>query len=380
MTNTELAILSLIAEQPRHGYEIEQVIEARGMRQWTEIGFSSIYFLLKKLEKDGLIEGRTEQTEGRGPARKIFHLTQAGAEAFQSALFEALAKPQPCYSSFLLGVGNLPGLSPDQATTALRQYHQALTDQLAQIQTRWTEQQPLPYFVDALFDYSMTKIEAELTWIEKFIKQVEAEMTKLDFKKELKHLYQPSAKKFEVVDVPPMQYLMIDGRGDPNTAPEYQEAVEALFAVAYALKFMSKKGKGLDYVVPPLEGLWWAEDMAAFSSGNKDQWLWTVMVMQPEWITPAMFEQAVRQVKKKKELPALAKIRLETYHEGLSVQILHLGSYTDEAPTIAKMHREFMPENGYEPVGKHHEIYLSDPRRVAPEKLKTVLRQPVKKI
>jgi hypothetical protein len=205
-------------------------------------------------------------------------------------------------------------------------------------------------------------------------------MSKIDFKKELKHLYRPSPKEFVVVDVPPMNFLMIDGHGDPNTAQEYQDAVEALYAVSYKLKFTSKKELGKDYVVPPLEGLWWAEDMEAFTAArDKSAWDWTMMIMQPEWITQEMVEEAVKQVEKK-GLPALSQLYLETYREGLAVQILHIGSYDDEGPTIAKMHHEFMPENGYEPVGKHHEIYLSDPRKVAPEKLKTVLRQPVRKI
>jgi hypothetical protein len=182
-----------------------------------------------------------------------------------------------------------------------------------------------------------------------------------------------------VVDVPPMNFLMIDGHGDPNTAQEYQDAVEALYAVAYKLKFMSKREMGKDYVVPPLEGLWWAEDMETFTTArDKSAWDWTMMIMQPEWITQEMVEEAVKQVEKK-GLPALSKLYLETYHEGLSVQILHIGSYDDEGPTIARLHNEFIPENSYEEAGKHHEIYLSDPRKVAPEKLKTVLRQPVRK-
>ena len=204
-------------------------------------------------------------------------------------------------------------------------------------------------------------------------------MSKIDFKKELKHLYRPSPKEFVVVDVPPMKFLMIDGHGDPNTAQEYQDAVEALYAVSYKLKFVSKKELGKDYVVPPLEGLWWAEDMETFTTArDKSAWDWTMMIMQPEWITQEMVEEAVKQVEKK-GLPALSKLYLETYHEGLAVQVLHIGSYDDEAPTIARMHA-FIDENGYEPAGKHHEIYLSDPRKVAPEKLKTVLRQPVRKI
>ena len=204
-------------------------------------------------------------------------------------------------------------------------------------------------------------------------------MSKTDFKKEWKHLYRPSAKEFAVVDVPPMNFLMIDGHGDPNTAQEYQDAVEALYGVAYKLKFMSKKEKGMDYIVPPMEGLWWVENMEEFTTENKSTWDWTMMIMQPEWITQEMFEEALKQVEKKKNPPALSRLRLEVYHEGLAVQIMHIGPYDAEAPTIARMHT-FIDENGYEPTGKHHEIYLGDPRKVAPERLKTVLRQPIRKV
>lgn len=203
-------------------------------------------------------------------------------------------------------------------------------------------------------------------------------MSKIDFKKEYKGLFAPP-KKFVVVDVPEMQFLMVDGHGDPNKAPEYQEALEALYAVAYKLKFNSKKQLGRDYVVPPLQGLWWAEDMASFSTArDKSQWDWTMMIMVPDWITSEMFDEAIEQVRKGKNPSALNKVRLEKYHEGLSVQIMHIGSYDDEGPTLLKLHKEYLPENGYVENGKHHEIYLSDPRRVAPEKLKTVLRQPVR--
>ena len=204
-------------------------------------------------------------------------------------------------------------------------------------------------------------------------------MGKVDFRKELKHLYGPPAKAFTVVDVPPMQFLMADGHGDPNTAQAYQETVEALYAVAYKLKFMSKRQLEQDYVVPPLEGLWWAEDIEAFTAGrDKSAWDWTMMIMQPAWITPEMYAEAVQQVEAAKDLPALRGLRLETYHEGLSVQILHIGPYDDEGPTLQRMHDESIPQSGYEMAGKHHEIYLSDPRKVAPEKLRTVLRQPVR--
>lgn len=206
-------------------------------------------------------------------------------------------------------------------------------------------------------------------------------MTKIDFKNQLKHLYNPSKKDFSMVEVPAMQFLMVDGHGTPGVAQAYQDALEALYAVAYKIKFASKQELEQDYTVPPLEGLWWADNMDAFTTArDKSQWDWTMMIMQPDWITAALFEKACAIVNKQKDLAALSKLRLETYTEGLSVQILHIGSYDDEAPTLHKLHHEFMPANGYTFNGKHHEIYLSDPRRVAPEKLKTVLRQPVKSV
>lgn len=206
-------------------------------------------------------------------------------------------------------------------------------------------------------------------------------MDKVDFKRELKHLYQPSAKAFSLVEVPEMQFLMVDGHGDPNTAQSYKEAIEGLYGAAYQLKFMSKKELGRDYTVPPLEGLWWANEMESFSSArDKSQWDWTMMIMLPEWIDQEMVEKGVAQLGEKKDLPALPLLRLQSYHEGLSAQIMHIGPYDAEGPTIAEMHQVFMPANQCEPRGKHHEIYVSDPRRTAPEKLKTVIRQPVRRI
>lgn len=202
-------------------------------------------------------------------------------------------------------------------------------------------------------------------------------MPKIDFKKELKHLYNPPAKKFSMVDVPPLNFLMLDGRGNPNTAPAYQEALEALYAVSFTLKFMVKQSEAaVDYVVMPLEGLWWTDDMRQFSLDNKDLWQWTAMIMQPEFVTAELLAAALKQVERKKNPPALSKIRLEPFHEGLAVQIKYFGPYADEGPTIAAMH-QFIADNGYRLTGKHHEIYLSDPRRTAPERLKTVIRQPV---
>ncbi|MCW4017862.1 MAG: GyrI-like domain-containing protein [Candidatus Bathyarchaeota archaeon] len=203
-------------------------------------------------------------------------------------------------------------------------------------------------------------------------------MEKIDYKKELKDLYNPPSKQVVVVDVPAFNFLMIDGQGDPN-GQEYHEAVEALFAVSYALKFMIKKGKAaVDYGVLPLEGLWWADDANSFVEGNRDAWKWTSLIMQPEHVTKALFREALEQTQKKKNLPALPKMRFESFREGLAAQTMHLGPYAEEHPTIEKIH-SFIQANGYEFNGKHHEIYLSDPRKAAPEKMKTVLRQPIKK-
>jgi hypothetical protein len=200
--------------------------------------------------------------------------------------------------------------------------------------------------------------------------------TKIDLKKDLKHLYNPSSKQIAVVDVPEMNFLMIDGQGDPNTSVAYRNAVEALFAVSYTLKFMVKKGEqAVDYAVMPLEGLWWVDDMTQFSMHDKDAWKWTSMIMQPEFITVDLFQEALKQVKKKKDLPALSGMRFESFHEGQAAQILYFGPYSDEGPTIEGIHR-FIAEQGRRLRGRHHEIYLSDPRRTAPAKLKTVIRQP----
>jgi DNA-binding PadR family transcriptional regulator len=172
MTNAELAILSLIAEGPRHGYEIEQVIEARGMREWTEVGFSSIYYLLRKLEQDGLVEGQIERQTGRGPARKVYDITPAGEEALHSAVLDALSVPHPCYSPLQLGLANLPRLSQAETLAALRQYRDSLAARLEHVGATRESQQPLPYFVEAMFDHSITMIEAELKWITQFMLQL----------------------------------------------------------------------------------------------------------------------------------------------------------------------------------------------------------------
>ncbi|MDR0342031.1 MAG: GyrI-like domain-containing protein [Nocardiopsaceae bacterium] len=203
---------------------------------------------------------------------------------------------------------------------------------------------------------------------------------KTDFKQAL-DCYHAHRGRFRIIEVPDMQYLMIDGHGDPNAPPAFTEAVEALYPVAYKLKFASKQDLGRDYVVPPLEGLWWAGDMATFTvARDKSRWDWTLMLMAPEWIDKARFAAAVQQAGKKTPPARLGDVRLETLAEGCCVQTLHVGSFDSEAEVLARLHDEFIPAQGLRMAGKHHEIYLSDFRRVAPGKQRTILRQPVTRL
>jgi len=200
---------------------------------------------------------------------------------------------------------------------------------------------------------------------------------KVDFKREL-DCYRAKRDRPQVIDVPELRYLMIDGHGDPNT-PVYVDAVSALYPVAYALKFASGRDLDRDYVVMPLEGLWWADDMATFTAArDKSRWDWTLMIMIPDWTTPDMVSAAIEQVGGRADPPTrLGDLRIEDVTEGRCVQALHVGPYDEEAELLRRMHEEFIPGQGLTMVGKHHEIYLSDPRRVAPDKLRTILRQPV---
>ncbi len=198
-------------------------------------------------------------------------------------------------------------------------------------------------------------------------------MEKIDLTHDLKQLYSASARSIVVVDVPSLQFLMVDGYGDPNTTPVFQQHVDALYSLSYTLKFMlKKKPDGTDFKVMPLEGLWWMDDL-----DHKDDWKWTLMILQPDFITAGHLEEACGQLRKKKDLPSLDSIRLQRLEEGKAVQILHIGPYSDEGPKIEQLH-SYMTGHGFRSNGKHHEIYLSDPRRVPPEKWKTILRQPVK--
>ena len=203
-------------------------------------------------------------------------------------------------------------------------------------------------------------------------------MEKTDFKKMFRALYQPTHKNFSVVDVPSFKFVMIDGQGDPGH-DVYMNAVQWLFSTIYPIKFIAKKKMGKDFVAAPLEGLWWADNIDDFVSGNREKWKWRMMIHMPDWTDEALFEEGVAKAESKLGSRP-GSLRMEMFEEGKCVQIMHIGPYSEEAPVIERMHKEYIPQNGFVEAGHHHEIYLNDPRRTAPEKLKTVLRQPVRKI
>ncbi|XVS67932.1 GyrI-like domain-containing protein [Actinosynnema sp. CA-299493] len=202
-------------------------------------------------------------------------------------------------------------------------------------------------------------------------------LDRYDVKRELKQLYAPRNTDWALVDVPEQQFVAIDGRGDPNTSAAHADAVAALYSVAYTIKFASKR-EGRDLVVAPLEGLWWADDPEVFTARAKDSWHWRMLISQPGWISEEAIEAAKQVASAKKALPAIADVRREVLHEGVSAQVLHIGSYDDEGPVLARLHDEWLQANGLRMSGLHHEVYVGDPRKTEPAKLRTVLRQPVR--
>lgn len=375
LTDGELTVLGLLVEQPRHGYDLERVIEERGVRAWTALGFSSIYYVLDKLAKRGLIE--TTGAAPSGKSRATFRATEEGRELCAVATREALATLTPVRARVLIGLANSPGLPDEDVAAGLTERLEKLRRQQEEVRAVRAEQEPLPTAATAIFDYSEAMLAADIGWTEATLAR-ENSMDKYDIKKAHRTLYSPSSKDFTLVDVPELRYIAVDGTGDPNTSTEYASAVEALYGVAYTLKFASKKTLGKDFTVGPLEGLWRADDPSVFTARHKQSWEWTMMISLPDWITEDMVRSAVDTVAKKKANDALGKVRPHTLTEGRCVQILHIGPYDDETATLDRLHNHYLPDNGLTFNGDHHEIYLSDARRTAPAKLKTILRQPVK--
>jgi len=205
-------------------------------------------------------------------------------------------------------------------------------------------------------------------------------MEKIDLRKTLLDYYKATPRGFSLINLASFNYFMVDGQGDPNTNSSYVEAIELLYGVSYTLKFMSKNELDRDYVVPPLEGLWWADDMNTFITREKSKWNWTMMVMIPEGISKVYANSAIKAFNIRKPEIDVSKIRFDSFKEGLCVQILHIGPYDQEGQVLEELHKHFMPENKLAFNGKHHEIYLGDPRKSRPEKLKTILRQPVVRV
>lgn len=373
LSSAELAILGLLAQAPRHGYEIERLIEERGLREWIEIGFSSIYFLLDRLAKRGLATAGA----GRGTARRPFEITGEGRERLATEALRAIAEPVRTYPAVLLGMANWPLIRDGEGADAFEARAAALRTEIERLDAARAAQQPVPPFVNAMFDYALGQLTADLEWTGGTRTQMEPTMEKIDFRKVHKALYNPPAGEFVTVEVPKLQFVRIDGAGNPNTAASYKAALEWLYSVSYAMKFAAKAALGKDYTVPPLEGLWWADDRSAFVARRKDEWKWTMMIMAPDFVDRGIFEQAVAKAGKKLG-DAPPSLRLEYYEEGLCLQTLHVGSYDGEGPVLARLYEEVMPAGGFVHNGLHHEIYLSDARKVPPEKLRTILRQPVR--
>jgi DNA-binding PadR family transcriptional regulator len=299
LTDAEFAILSLLGESNRYGYEIESLIEARGMREWTEIGFSSIYFLLDKLHKRGL--ARPLEARRKPRAAKSFTITQEGRKCLFATTAEMLAEPNRLYPGVLLGMANWPVLDEALGLSALAQRSSRLLAEIARLEDVRRGQRPLPEFVECLFDYTIGQLEADRAWTDRTIQKLEGrEVEKIDFKKKLGSLYRAPAGKFVSVDVPVMQFIKIDGQGDPNVDPSYKHAIEWLYSVSYAIKFAAKTTYKKDYVVPPLEGLWWADDPDDFVKRRKDRWRWTMMIMVPDFVEAAVFDAAVTKARKKR--------------------------------------------------------------------------------
>jgi len=202
-------------------------------------------------------------------------------------------------------------------------------------------------------------------------------MTKYDIKRDLKQCYGATNTAWQLAEVPRQQFVAVEGHGDPNTSALYAEAVEALFSVAYTIKFASKNALDRDFVVGPLEGLWWADDPAAFTTREKDAWSWRLLIAQPDWVTETMIDDARQSALAKRALSAIDTLHHHVLEEGTSAQLLHVGPYDDEGPALERLHHQYLLENGLRLAGLHHEIYLSDARRTEPAKLRTILRQPV---
>ena len=351
MTNAELAILSLVAERPRHGYDIERAIVQRGMREWTDVGFSSIYYLLGKLEKAGLLEAHKGEPGQRGPSRTVYAPTPAGFEAWREASLVALSTPAT-RSPFALGLANLPGLSADEVVEALAEYRAQLAERLTGVHAKRDAEEPLEWFVSELFDYSEATIQAEAAWVDGLLGRMRT-------RGEVAAMPKLKVNVPVIGEMPSATMAVVHTVGDPTVVGA--KAFPALYGAAYGLKFALKKAGGPEYKVPPPRARWFGgEDWA---SRPREKWEAAWGIELPQGTTEV--------IQKDPETP----VTIETWEYGMIAEVLFIGAYADETPTIQLLH-DFIAEQGYEIAGPHEEEYQSRPEAKNP---KTVIRYQVRK-
>lgn len=380
ITNAELAILGLLVEQPRHGYEIDQVITERGMREWTDLGFSSIYYVLGRLERAGLVTANAVPAAGRGPSRRVHTVTPAGLDAWRVATLAALSTPVAVGRPFLLGLAGLAGISTDEAAEALSAYAAALEVRRGELAAQRSAQGPLPWFVDALFDHGVAMITAEHAWVTDFADRIPTESP--DLPPSTGGNPMPSAatdtapvsaahspartpaparmKPFvpQLATLPARTMAVVRTVGDP--AETGGRAFPALYGAAYGLKFALKK-EGIAFAVEPPCARWFnGPDWRAVPRSE-----WTAA-----WALPV--PDGTSEVTQKD--PA-TPIVIETWEYGAVAQVLHIGTYAEEEPTIEKLHA-FIAEQGLEIAGPHEEVYLSRPGAA---NQKTIVRYQVRR-
>lgn len=380
ITDLDLLVLGLIAEMPRHAYDLERELDERGMREWTEIGFSSVYYVCNKLNKLGLVEA---EKPASAKARKRYTLAAKGSEVLTIHSLNALREHRPNNSSVLLGMIHWPFLDPEQAIVALCERQQLIVEERKRLEHVRIQRQPLPDFVDSVFEFSLGQLVAEAAWTAKTIAYMEQklegqrkrQMAHDLTREEINELYKPPTDKVVEVDVPALNYLVIDGDGDP-AGIHFQQATKWLFATIVPLRKIAKEKLGSDFVEPPLEALYWTVGEANLDTAPKSDWHWRCMIVLAGWMDESMVADAIGNAGE-----VLGKVpdslRVDRMHEGRCVQIMHRGSPDDERGITAKIYNEYLPSHNLTPNGPYHEIYLGDATRVAPEKMRTIVRQPV---
>jgi len=351
MTNAELAVLSLVVERPRHGYDIERLIVQRGMRAWTDVGFSSIYYLLGKMAKAGLVVARQGESGKRGPVRRVYAATPAGFSAWREASLEALSVPAT-RSPFSLGLSNLAGLPPEDALVALQGFGAQLDERLAGVRAKRESQQPLEWFVTELFDYSETMIEAEMAWVDGLIGRLE-KRGKVGKMQKLK------VNEPRITEMLAATMAVVHTVGDPKDVG--QRVFPALYGAAYGLKFALKKSGGLEFKIGAPVARWFGGPDWALQPRSEWKAAWAIQI--PDGTTEVP--------QKDPETPVV----IERWEYGTVAEVLHVGTYAEEVPTIELLH-DFIAEQGYEIAGPHEEEYQSRPEAKAP---KTVIRYQVRK-